>query len=231
MPVRFREEDVAALNEDGGVELLPSEVRYIAAMREIHDLSLQNIEVSETYPVDTSFVGMGIDGGFDNTVELHALNDEAMSSDNKQKWMQAVNEEHERMLQHKVTEAKLAAATSCAQFVKVTQEFERYYDKKFKVQLSMIEVDNTGAEDVSNNWSVGGRLRHINVRKYFLRDLIEDRKIVLKWISTEVKEDGKIVLKWISTEVNSTDMFTKNLRGPAFEQHAMVLISKDKCME
>ena len=137
VPARFREEDVAALNKDGGSELLPSEVRYIAAMREIQDFSLQNIEVSENYPVDTSFVGMEIDDGGGNTAELHVLKYvEAKSSDEKQKWMRAEDEEHEQMLQHKVnvhmvptanksemlnwvvllvTEAELAAATSCAQ--------------------------------------------------------------------------------------------------------------------
>ena len=80
----------------------------------------------------------------------------------------------------------------------------------------ILEVDNKGAKDVSNNWSVGGRLRHIDVRQFFLRDL---------------KEDGMIVLKWISTDNNSTDMFTKNLHGPAFEKDATVLVGKDEYMQ
>ena len=232
VPARFREDDVAALNEDGGIELLPSEVRYIEAMREIHDLSLQNIEVSENYPVDTSFVSMGIDDGGGNTAELHVLKyDEANSFDEKQKWMQAVDKEQEQMLQQKVfvhmapTENKsemldwvvlLVTMVFHYWILKVLQRFERYYDKKFKVQLSMIEVDNKGAKDVSNNWSVGGRLRHIDVRQFFLRDL---------------KEDGMVVLKWISTDNNSTDMFTKNLHGPAFEKDATVLVGKDEYMQ
>ena len=404
VPARFREDDVAALNEDGGIELLPSEVRYIEAMREIHDLSLQNIEVSEIYPADTSFVGMGIGGGFDNTAELHVLKyNEAMNSDDclevgpekelitsKLEFMMVFNCDDQGVMQEyigckverqsgsikimqpvllqsfkdefgaeasdkvgtpaipgkvltqgdpdlttyqqftyrsgtgklihlskwsrpdilnavrelarymstpttkhvdammrcmsyvlntpkrglvlkpnvdwggryhvfvitgrsdsnfaacpdtrrsvigytvfvhmaptenksnmlnwvvlSVTEAELAAATSCAQ--SMLFHYRILISMGFKVQLPMIlEVDNKGAKDVSNNWSVGGRLRHIDVRQFFLRDL---------------KEDGMIVLKWISTDNNSTDMFTKNLHGPAFEKDATVLVGKDEYMQ
>jgi hypothetical protein len=37
-----------------------------------------------------------------------------------------------------------------------------------KVEKPMIlEIDNKGAVDIANNWSVGGRTRHINTRFYF----------------------------------------------------------------
>jgi hypothetical protein len=77
-------------------------------------------------------------------------------------------------------------------------------------------VDNKWAKDVSNNWSVGGRLRHIDFRQFFLRNL---------------KEDGRIVQKWILTDDNSSDLFTKNLHGPAFEKHAKALVDKDEYMQ
>jgi hypothetical protein len=57
--------------------------------------------------------------------------------------------------------------------------------------------------DLTHNWSVGGRTRHVEVRQYFLRDL---------------KEENVIVAKWISGDNNSSDMFTKNLGGPLFEK-------------
>ena len=43
-----------------------------------------------------------------------------------------------------------------------------------KVKLPMIlEVDNKGAFDLANNWSVGGRTQHVDVRKNYLRELKE----------------------------------------------------------
>ena len=37
----------------------------------------------------------------------------------------------------------------------------------------ILEVDNKGAVDLANNWNVGGRTRHIDVRYWFLRELKE----------------------------------------------------------
>jgi hypothetical protein len=75
-----------------------------------------------------------------------------------------------------------------------------------KVKKPMIlEVDNKGAKDLTHNWSVGGRTRHVNVREWFLRDL---------------KEEGTVFVEWISGDENSADLFTKNLQGPLFEYHA-----------
>jgi hypothetical protein len=49
------------------------------------------------------FVGMGIGGGFANTQELHVLNyDQAMASADRDKWITAVEEEHQRMIKHEV---------------------------------------------------------------------------------------------------------------------------------
>jgi hypothetical protein len=48
-------------------------------------------------------VGAGIGGGFENTAELKVMKfDKAMSGPNKEKWEKATDEEHERMLKHKV---------------------------------------------------------------------------------------------------------------------------------
>ena len=45
---------------------------------------------------------------------------------------------------------------------------------KLKVKLPMVlYVDNKGAKDLCNNWTVGGRTRHIEVKQYFLRELKE----------------------------------------------------------
>ena len=72
-----------------------------------------------------------------------------------------------------------------------------------KVKKPMIlKVDNKGTKDLANNWSVGGRTRHIDIRNYFLR---------------EHKEQSIIKTKWRSGNDNSSDLFTKNLAGPTFE--------------
>ena len=96
-----------------------------------------------------------------------------------------------------VTEAELSAAVSCVQdmlFVKSILE-----SLGLKVELPMIiEVDNKGGKDYIDSWSVGGRMRHIQTKFHFLREL---------------KEQGIIAVKWISTDSNTADVFTKNLNG------------------
>ena len=81
-----------------------------------------------------------------------------------------------------VTAAELFSATSCVQdmmFVKNVLE-----SMGLKVKLPMIlRVDNKGAKDLLNNWSVGGRTRHIEVKQYFIRDLKVDEISKVEWFS------------------------------------------------
>ena len=52
---------------------------------------------------EVAFVGAGIGGGFENTTELHVMKyKEAMASKDAKAWKRAVEEEHERMVKHKV---------------------------------------------------------------------------------------------------------------------------------
>ena len=40
----------------------------------------------------------------------------------------------------------------------------------FKVELPMkLEIDNKGAKYITHNWSVVGILRHVEVKRFFLR--------------------------------------------------------------
>ena len=79
-----------------------------------------------------------------------------------------------------------------------------------KVETPMIlEVDNRGAVDIINSFSVGGRTRHINVKQCFLREL---------------KESKQLIVKWISGTQNNADMFIKNLDGPLFKEYAEMLL-------
>jgi hypothetical protein len=66
-----------------------------------------------------------------------------------------------------------------------------------KIKLIMkVGLDNKGAKDIINNWSNGGRTRHVGVRFNFLKQL---------------KENGIIEIQWINTNENSSDILTKNL--------------------
>ena len=113
-----------------------------------------------------------------------------------------------------VTEAELAAATQCAQDMLFVMRVMESVGLKIKKPM-ILEVDNKGAKDLTHNWSVGGRTRHVNVREWFLRDL---------------KEEGVITVTWIAGDENSADMFTKNLQGPLFEKHVKVYCGDDEYM-
>jgi len=107
-----------------------------------------------------------------------------------------------------VTEAELVAATHCYQ--------EMLYVKKviesigLHVKLPMVlKVDNKGAKDFLNNWSVGGRTRHIDVRYLYLR---------------EAKEKNMLKIEWTSSKNNPSDLFTKNLNMELFKKHSATFI-------
>ena len=65
-----------------------------------------------------------------------------------------------------------------------------------KVKLSILaSIDNSGAVDIDNNWSVGGRTRHVEVKQNFL---------------SKLKKAGIIEFQWVSTVSNDPGIFTKN---------------------
>jgi hypothetical protein len=107
-----------------------------------------------------------------------------------------------------VTEAEMVAGTECAQdmlFVKKILE-----SLGLKVKLPMIlEIDNKGFVDFTQTWSTGGRMRHIDCRYYFLREL---------------REEGIIQVKRIRSEDYSADIFIKNTDAATFEKHAATII-------
>jgi hypothetical protein len=114
-----------------------------------------------------------------------------------------------------VTEAELFTTTSNAQdmmYVKRILESIR-----LRVHLPMIlEVDNKGAVDLVNNFSVGGRTRHIETRQYYLR---------------ESKEKGIISVIWKAGSEYSSDMYTNNLGRKEFEKHAAEYVGNDEYIQ
>ena len=114
-----------------------------------------------------------------------------------------------------VTEAELFAATLAAQDMLFIMRI--LHSVGLKVELPMIlEVDNKSVKDIANNWTTGGRTRHIEVKQYFLREL---------------KEAGLIHVKWISGDSNPSDIFTKNLGGPLFNKHVKSFVGYDEYLQ
>ena len=111
-----------------------------------------------------------------------------------------------------VTEAETAAG------VMVTQDMMYAYRVLLllglKVKTPMIlKMDNKGAVDLANNWSVGGRTRHVDVRNYFLREL---------------KDQGLLLIKHIPGYQNDADIFTKNVPVALLNAHIPLYVRKDE---
>ncbi len=80
----------------------------------------------------------------------------------------------------------------------------------------LLEMDNKGAVDLANNWSVGGQTRHADVQQCFL------------W---ELKETKIMDIRWIKGSENDADVFTNYLDGPAFEKCIKTLVEQDVYMK
>jgi hypothetical protein len=113
-----------------------------------------------------------------------------------------------------VTESELGGATETAQDMLFTMRSVEAMGLKVKKPM-ILYVDNKGAKDLINNWSVGGRTRHIEVRQYFLREL---------------KEQGIIHCVWTAGTGMCSDLFTKNLPRQVYEKHAKVYVGEDEYM-
>jgi hypothetical protein len=106
--------------------------------------------------------------------------------------------------------AELNAAVLCAQDMMYQKNMLESI--RLKVELSMIlEMDNKGAVNLVNSFSVGGRTQHINIKQCFLQDL---------------KEAKVLVVTWILGSENEADIFTKNLDGPLFKRYAELILGE-----
>jgi hypothetical protein len=69
----------------------------------------------------------------------------------------------------------------------------------------LVKVDNVGAIYLSNNFSLGQRTKHIDIRRHFVREFVEDG--ILKTI-------------FVRSEDNSSDIHTKNTSEETFIKHS-----------
>jgi hypothetical protein len=112
-------------------------------------------------------------------------------------------------------ESELSAGTSCAQEMLYVMRVMESIGLKVKKPM-ILEMDSKAAVDLANNWSVGGRTRHIEVKQYFLREL---------------KEEDILLAVWISGATMSSDIFTKNVERTLFEKHTKVYCGDDEYMK
>ena len=110
-----------------------------------------------------------------------------------------------------MTEAELGAVVTLVQDMMYVYRVATSMGLKIKLPMTA-EVDNSGARDLANSWSVGGRTRHIDVRMFFLREL---------------KEEGLIEFKHIPGAENEADIFTKNVDAGALHEHVTKLCGED----
>ena len=82
------------------IELTNAEEHYYNSMREIHEGEFVTNEIT--------CVGAGLGGRFANTKELHVMKyKQAMAYQDVKQWERAVDEEHDRMVKHRVWQAIL----------------------------------------------------------------------------------------------------------------------------
>ena len=110
-----------------------------------------------------------------------------------------------------VTEAEAVAAASCVMDMIYGKEFLESLGLQIKLPM-VLKMDNKGAVDLFNGWSVSGNTRHISTRICFIREL---------------KEAGILSIVWCPGAENAADLFTKNLDREAFEKHAREFIDID----
>ena len=118
----------------------------------------------------------------------------------------------EKIVTLSVTESEQGGMVHCAQDMIYVKRVLESVGLKVKLPM-LLECDNKGAIDLANNWSSGGRTRHVDSRQKWLRELKE--KEIMKY-------------QWIPGPGNDTDMHTKNLGGPEVEKHAQVYFGKDE---
>jgi len=75
-----------------------------------------------------------------------------------------------------------------------------------------LEIDNQGAIDLTNGWSVGGCTCHIDVHIHYI---------------IELKEAGIVIIKWVHGPENN--VHTKNVPSHSFENFETVHFGEDEC--
>jgi hypothetical protein len=88
-----------------------------------------------------------------------------------------------------VTEAELVAAINCVQEMLFVRKLIISIGMKVKTPM-ILYFDNKGDKDLINNWSVGGRMRQIEVKNFYLGELKEKDILKVQWVKSEDNWNG-----------------------------------------
>ena len=107
------------------------------------------------------------------------------------------------------TEAELYSAVITAQDMMFVYHVIVGLELRVRIPITLY-CDNKGAVQLANNWSVGGRTRHVDIKQNFLREL---------------KDNGLLKVEWMSGEDITPDMHTKNVSKILFDKYSKELVS------
>ena len=107
------------------------------------------------------------------------------------------------------TEAELYSAVLTAQDMMFVYHVVVGLELRVKLPMTLY-CDNNGAVQLANNWSVGGRTRHVDIKQNFL---------------SELKDNGLLKVEWMSGEDITPDMHTKNVSKILFDKYSKELVS------
>jgi hypothetical protein len=100
------------------------------------------------------------------------------------------------------TEAEYQALSECTQEAIFTQNLITEITGEMKTAI--IYEDNLGAIFLLKNQQISQRTKHIDIRHHYMRNLMEDKRIEVRFIRSEE---------------NAADIETKNTDGKTFEKH------------
>jgi hypothetical protein len=111
------------------------------------------------------------------------------------------------------TEAEYYASSETAKELLFIHNLIISMEKNLELPIIM-NVDNTGAIYLANNFTTGPRTKHIDIRAHFVRELIIN---------------GILKVVFVKSEDNDADIFTKNVSEDLFVKHSDKLM--DECPE
>ena len=80
------------------------------------------------------------------------------------------------------TEAELYSAVITAQDMMFVYHVMVGLELRVKLPMTLY-CDNNGSVQLANNWSVGGRTRHVDIKQNFLRELKDNGLLKVEWMS------------------------------------------------
>jgi hypothetical protein len=113
------------------------EREYYLAMRENVQAEISKEDKNKIH-FEFGNVGAGIGGGFVNTQELKVMKyKEALKTKDKESWIKAIEEEHERMMKHKVwIPVKKSDVPKGAKILSSTWAMKKKADGTFRARMN-----------------------------------------------------------------------------------------------